>query len=91
MPVYAFHCGTCGGFDVARPMAEAGEPAACPHCGAGARRVFSPPGVARLAKPMRRALDLEERSAHEPNVVSQRTGRHLPHRHEPSPAWVLSH
>jgi putative FmdB family regulatory protein len=91
VPIYAFSCEACGVFDVARPMAEAAAPARCPSCGDEARRVFSPPSLALLARPLRTALDTEERSAHEPDVVTRRTGRPLPHRHEPSPPWVLAH
>ena len=91
MPVYEFTCESCGSFDLVRPMDEAGAAAACPTCGVAARRVFTPPGLALFAGPVRRALDAEEKSAHEPDVVSDRRGRPMPHRHEPSPPWVLSH
>jgi hypothetical protein len=74
-----------------RPMAEAGAPARCPECGRGARRVFSPPGLALLARPVRRALDREEKSANEPEVVSEKRGRPMPHRHAPSPPWTIGH
>jgi hypothetical protein len=72
-------------------MADSGIPARCPSCGAGAQRVFTPPGLALLAAPFRHALEAEHRSAHEPDVVSERRGRPMPHRHEPTPPWVLSH
>jgi putative FmdB family regulatory protein len=91
VPVYAFTCETCGTFDVVRPMADAGAEARCPACGRDGRRLFTPPGVRLLAPPLRGALDREERSAHEPDVVTQRRGRPMPHRHEPSPPWVLAH
>jgi putative FmdB family regulatory protein len=91
MPVYAFSCADCGPFDVTRRGADAGAPAACPACGAEARRVFTPPGLALLARPVRGLLDREEKSAHEPDVVAHKTGRPMPHRHEPAPPWVLSH
>jgi putative FmdB family regulatory protein len=91
VPVYAFTCVGCGSFELMRPMAESGAPARCPGCGSDARRVFSPPGLARLARPVRRALDLEEKSAHEPEVVSEKRGRPMPHRHGPSPPWTLGH
>jgi putative FmdB family regulatory protein len=91
MPVYAFSCADCGPFDVTRRAADAGAPAACPACGAEARRVFTPPGLALLARPVRGLLDREEKSAHEPDVVAHKTGRPMPHRHEPAPPWVLSH
>jgi hypothetical protein len=53
--------------------------------------VFSPPGLALLARPVRGALDMEEKSAHEPEVVSEKRGRPMPHRHTPSPPWTLGH
>jgi putative FmdB family regulatory protein len=91
VPLYAFMCDGCGPFDVARPVAEAGEPTACPECGAQARRVFTPPGLSLVARPMRRVLDLEEKSAHEPDVVTEKRGRPLPHRHGEAPPWALAH
>ena len=62
-------------------MAEATSAGRCPDCGAEGRRVYSPPGLALLARPLRRALDGEERSAHEPAVVSTKTGAKMPHLH----------
>jgi putative FmdB family regulatory protein len=89
--LYAFDCADCGPFELVRPMAEAGSPGPCPRCGAAARRVFTPPAVALLARPVRRALDREEKSAHEPDVAARKAGRPMPHRHEPTPPWVLAH
>jgi putative FmdB family regulatory protein len=91
MPVYAFTCTGCGSFDLVRPMAEAGARARCPACGGDARRVFTPPGLTFPSRPVHRALDIEEKSAHEPEVVSQKRGRPLPHRHAPTPPWTLGH
>jgi hypothetical protein len=53
--------------------------------------VFTPPGVPLLARPVRRALDLEERSAHEPAVAAAKEGRPLPRPRRRTPPWVLSH
>jgi hypothetical protein len=53
--------------------------------------VFSPPGLALLARPVRVGLDMEEKSAHEPDVVTQKRGRPMPHRHAPSPPWAVGH
>jgi hypothetical protein len=72
-------------------LAEGGTPGTCPTCGAPARGVYTAPGRPLLARPMRRALDLEEESAHEPGVVAVKEGRPLRHRHAPTPPWVLSH
>ncbi|GAA4704566.1 zinc ribbon domain-containing protein [Pseudonocardia yuanmonensis] len=75
MPTYAFRCPHCGGFDVIRPMREAGAPATCPECGTAARRVFESPALRAGDPRMRRALDASERSADEPAVVSSVPGR----------------
>jgi putative FmdB family regulatory protein len=91
VPIYEFTCARCGTFDVARSVSEVAEPARCPGCGDAGRRRFTPPGVALLSTPVRRGLELEERSAHEPAVVSNKHGRPLGHRHSPTPPWVLSH
>ncbi|MBI5232055.1 MAG: zinc ribbon domain-containing protein [Coriobacteriales bacterium] len=46
MPVYGYRCKECNtGFDLSRPMSEAGEPAECPACSSEARRLFTPTGV----------------------------------------------
>jgi putative FmdB family regulatory protein len=74
MPLYAFDCPGCGEFEL---RTEVGAGGRCPDCGGEARRVFTPPGLARLSKPLRRARDLEERSAHEPAVVTEKRGRPL--------------
>jgi putative FmdB family regulatory protein len=91
VPLYAFDCAGCGPFELVRPMADAGAPGTCPACGARARRVFTAPGLPRLARPVFRGLELEEKSAHEPGVVATKRGRAIPHRHPPAPPWVLSH
>lgn len=89
MPVYVFACDECGSFELARRMAEASSRASCPTCQRAARRVFTPPRLTRLAAPMRRALDAEEASAHEPRVVTEKRGRPLRQRRESVPPWVL--
>jgi putative FmdB family regulatory protein len=89
MPVYVFTCRECGPFELPRPMAEAGKAAHCPACHRKARRVFTPPGLARLARPVRRALETEEASACEPQVATHTTGRPIQGRRSPAPPWVL--
>ena len=81
MPVYAFDCAGCGEFEQLRPVADAAAPAHCPDCGTQGRRVFSAPALARLGRPLRRALDREEASAHEPAVVATKQGAPMPHLH----------
>jgi putative FmdB family regulatory protein len=89
MPVYVFNCHECGTFELSRPMAEAGQAAQCPICRGEVRRVFTPPNLTRLARPVRQALETEEASAHEPRVVTQKLGRPLPQHRSPAPPWVL--
>jgi putative FmdB family regulatory protein len=92
MPLYAFDCPGCGPFELRTEVGaasrqvipgSAGGPVAgrCPDCGEEARRVFTAPGLARLSQPIRRARNMEERSAHEPAVVTEKRGRplHLGH------------
>lgn len=89
MPVYVFTCPVCGRFELARPMARAGEAACCPECRCEARRVYTPPNHALLTSEVRGALGAEEASAHEPRVVDTKYGRPMRHRPEPTPPWVL--
>ena len=89
MPVYVFSCHGCGSFELSRPMADVGAPAYCPTCLSEARRVFTPPGLRRLATQMRRVLEKEETSACEPRVVTQKRGRPLPQHRSRTPPWVL--
>lgn len=91
MPVYAYTCAGCGPFDLVRPIGQTGTPARCPACRGEARRVFTPPSLALLSRPVRQALDMEEKSAHEPAVVAEKRGRPLRHRHAPTPPWTLGH
>ena len=88
MPRYVFSCRDCGSFELTRPMADTGRAAHCPSCLREARRIFTPPRLVRLATGVRRALETEEASAHEPRVVTQKHGRPLPQRRVPAPPWV---
>ena len=95
MPIYAFDCDACGPFELARRVEDAARPAACPTCASEGRRIFTPPGLALVPRPVRRAREREEKSAHEPDVVTHKQGRPLPHKHghghrHPMP-WVMSH
>lgn len=47
MPVYDYRCTTCDvRFEVSRPMGAAVTDVCCTSCGAEAKRVFTPVGVA---------------------------------------------
>ncbi|MBI4295999.1 MAG: zinc ribbon domain-containing protein [Chloroflexi bacterium] len=42
MPIYEYVCSDCGlNFDKLRPLSQATEPAACPHCQQNAQRKLS--------------------------------------------------
>lgn len=69
MPTYSYRCPVCGPFDLVRPMAQASEAASCPACGGGGTRVWGAPALRALDPGVRRALDADARSAHEPAVV----------------------
>jgi putative FmdB family regulatory protein len=79
MPLYEYSCSECGPFEAFRPASESAAVFACPSCGSATRRLFTPPGLALLSAPMRRARDREEKSAFEPEVVTTKTGRPMPH------------
>ena len=52
MPTYVYACPECEArFERERPLAEAGEPAPCPVCGAAGRRVFTMPRLLFKADP----------------------------------------
>lgn len=73
MPIYSFACMTCGEFTDMRSMDRADEDAACPLCGSPAPRTVSAPYIwGRGVNPLvRHANERNERSAHEPRVVSR--------------------
>lgn len=71
MPLYAYWCEIDGLLEIRRPLADAGAPLTCPYCGKLARRLFTPPNVPRTPKWIVEGLQREERSRHEPRVVSR--------------------
>jgi putative FmdB family regulatory protein len=74
VPLYEFECTTCGPFDVWRLMRESSIPTQCPQCHSTARRVLTPPNLVRTPPAIRKARSLEEKSAHEPDVVVRQAG-----------------
>ncbi len=66
MPTYDYVCSGCGGFEALRRLAERDHPMACPQCGSPAPRVLAAPQLAMLDPATRRALQVNERAAHEP-------------------------
>ena len=94
MPFYEFLCEGCGPFEERRSLDEPRELAACPGCGAEARRVYSMPGVKRTDAGLSRAMDRAEKSAHEPEVVRRPKGgaeSGKKHHHSHGRPWALGH
>lgn len=74
MPTYDYVCAGCGGFEALRRLADRDAPMACPGCGGRAERVPVAPQLTLLDPGIRRALQLNERAAHEP-LSSRDAGR----------------
>jgi putative FmdB family regulatory protein len=70
MAIYEYRCELDGAFDVTRPIGTAPPSVACPQCASKAERVFSSPMVPRAPRALVAALDHEEKTRHEPDVVT---------------------
>ncbi|RQO61296.1 FmdB family transcriptional regulator [Paucibacter sp. KBW04] len=67
MPIYDYQCGTCGPFDVLRPMAERDHPAACPSCARSSSRTWVQGSRLSEMEPERLfAMETNERASNEP-------------------------
>ena len=93
MPNYDFVCGDCGPFEQQRPLAEAGDPMACPSCGGESRRLYAMPSTRRMPAALSGAMNLAEKSAHEPEVVRRPAGGSSKgHRHgHAGRPWAMGH
>lgn len=97
MPIYEFECDDHGVFELSRTIAQVRDPAACPDCGASARRVLSAPNLASGSL-LIRAAAVNERSQHEPRIVSRQSPRkpEAPHKRKLHSSrggypWALGH
>ena len=76
MPTYDYDCAACGGFEAIRRVSERDAACACPACGAAAPRVFvQAPRLELLAGDTRRAMEINERAAHQPRSSGDGYGR----------------
>lgn len=67
MPIYDYHCSSCGPFDALRPMVERDSPAACPACAqASARAWVLGSRLSEMAPERLFAMETNERASHEP-------------------------
>lgn len=76
MPIYGYDCEACGPFTEMQPMSRSSEPMSCPDCGNAAPRSISAPFIANMDSNNRIAHQRNEKSAHEPRVVSEKAGGH---------------
>lgn len=76
MPLYEYACATHGGFDELRPFSQSAAPCPCPQCGVASPRVISLPRVRAIDPTTLRAIDRNQRSAHEPHVCSTGCSHH---------------
>ena len=82
MPTYDYDCERCGGFDALRSIARRNDPAECPACGAASPRVItSAPQLSHLVDTTRRAIETNERAAHEPRSSKDPAGGYQRLRH----------
>jgi len=70
MPLYDYNCETCGPFRQFRSINERSEPVECTQCGAPGQRVLTAPQLSLMSSNNRIAEMRNEKSAHEPNVVT---------------------
>lgn len=103
MPLYDYRCATCGDFRAWRRMSEAGDPIDCPQCALPAPRAMVAPNLALMPATRRIAHQRNEKSAHEPQLVSRGPqdrghghdhGHHhhgLGHAHHGGRPWMIGH
>jgi putative FmdB family regulatory protein len=77
LPTYGYRCSRCGSFDVRREINNRLDAEPCPSCARPSRRVFDAPALRGVHPGLRRALDAQQRSAHEPTVVRTDQGATL--------------
>jgi putative FmdB family regulatory protein len=68
--LYDYRCDDDGDFEISRPIGTAPGSIACPVCMNEARRVFSSPILMSTPPALVAALDHEEKTRHEPDIVT---------------------
>jgi putative FmdB family regulatory protein len=68
--IYEYRCERDGTFEVTLPIGTAPASIACPTCADGAERVFSSPMVSFAPRELVAALDHEEKTKTDPDVVT---------------------
>jgi putative FmdB family regulatory protein len=70
MAIYEYRCEVDGPFDVTLPIGTAPSSIVCPACAGEAGRVYSNPMVSFAPRPLVAALEHEEKTRHEPDIVT---------------------
>ena len=70
MAIYEYRCERDGPFEVTRPIGTAPASIACPECASEAARVFSSLMVSFAPRELVAALDHEEKTRTDPDVVT---------------------
>ncbi len=91
MPLYDYGCDACGPFTEWRSMSRSSDPVPCTTCGNAARRIFTAPFIADMDPSNRIAHQRNEKSAHEPKVVSGKPSGHAPARLRARRPWAIGH
>ena len=93
MPLYDYSCEECGPFTELRSMSRSSEPMPCPTCGKAAGRTLTAPFIADMDPKNRVAHQRNEKSAHEPKVVSGKPQGHTHGggRRHPRRPWAIGH
>lgn len=98
MPLYEYDCRDHGVFELARPMKESAKSASCPWCREAAPRILSAPSLRQVPRSARVALERNEKSRHEPELVRKRPTASAEPPREPrlraatgARPWVLEH
>jgi putative FmdB family regulatory protein len=68
--LYEYRCGQDGPFDVMLPLGTAPATHACPECAGDSARVFSSPAMKTMNRELFRALEHEDKSRTNPEVVT---------------------
>lgn len=93
MPIYEFECQEHGVFEATKSLAQARHPARCPACGRAAPRILSLPSLARLSRTVVKAHERNEKSRHQPKVVTRQGGPPAPKpaRAAATRPWMIGH
>jgi len=85
--VYEYRCEQDGPFDAILPLGSAPAAMACPECAGASPRVFTAPAVKTMNRELFRALDHEEKTKTDPDLVASLPARP---KHQRTPVLPLT-